>query len=380
MRYVWMSLVLELRGTLRRWKAWAFLLLLLLGIVAVRQASEEEEAGIVTVGVVLPETGGERFWARLTSRENQMIRFCLTDEETLRQKVSVSRWDCGLILRSDFEDRLEAGKFEKLITLITGPGSTVYPLVRETTAAVLLELSAPEIAEDYLRDRSLAEEAALEALRPCLETLLPKDRRVEVTMETLDGTELEPVALAEKGTSRIFLGLTAVLLLVWTLSAAVDLGRWQESAQAERLLALQGPAAVLLPRLLGNLIPPFLFTAVGMLLLDRAWRAAAMLLPYLLALGALALLLARGRRCWRILPVLLPFAAAAGVLLSPVFLDAALLVPTLEPVMELMPVTLYLEGWSGDGTAPVKLLGMALLFGWLAVGRKYKRRDVPAAF
>lgn len=196
-------------------------------------------------------------------------------------------------------------------------------------------------------------------------------------METLDGTALEPVALAEEGTARIFLGLTAVLLLVWALSAAVDLGRWRESGPALRLLALRGRAAVLMPRLLGMLFPPFFCAGAGVLALTGTWRGAAMLLPYLLAVGALALLLSGARRCWRVLPALLPFAAAAGVLLSPVFLDLTLLFPVLEPVSRFMPVTLYLNGWAGDGAAPLKLLAMALLFGCLGVGWDPPRRRQP---
>ena len=109
-----------------------------------------------------------------------------------------------------------------------------------------------------------------------------------------------------------------------------------------------------------------------------SWAGTAMLAPYLLALGGLALALSRWR-VWRVLPVLLPFAAAAGVLLSPVFLDVTLLIPGLAPLCGVLPVTLYLEGCAGEGTAVLKLLGLALALGLLAAAPVRKKKPPRAA-
>lgn len=365
MRYLLLAFGTELRRCLRRRRFWAFLLLAAAAAAALRLVPWQGEEGLVTVGVVLPQGEGEEFWARLEERGGQLVYFCPADEEEVVRQVSTSRWDCGLILREDFDRRLEEGDYRGLVTLVTGPGSTVYPLVRETVTAVLLELAAPGIAGDYLADRLGVSDEELTALAPRLEEILPQEQRVAVVAETADGRAMEPLELAGAGMDQAVRGVLAVVLLIWALSAAVDLGRWRESSQGARLLAVRSPWEALLPRLAAWMVPVLLVSGLCLGAAAGAWRGSVMLIPYLLALGGLALLLARGP-VWRVLPVLLPFAAAAGVLLSPVFVDVTLVLPGLAPLSRVLPVTLYLEGCAGQAAAAWKLAGMALVLGGLA--------------
>ena len=169
-----------------------------------------------------------------------------------------------------------------------------------------------------------------------------------VTLETAGGGALDPLALADSGISNLLAGLTAVLLLVWALLAAMDLGRWLETPFARRLIPLRGRLALLLPRLAGALIPALCAGALALLAVDRPLPCILSLIPYLLFWGAAALALAQCRPLWSALPALLPFIPAAGLLLSPVLLDLSLLIPPLAPVIRWMPITLYLRACGGS--------------------------------
>ena len=363
MRYQLLSAKAALGQQLRRWRFWALILLLLAVAVGARLAAGAGTDGAVTVGVVLPEEGGDDFWEALEGRSGALVSFVRASRTEMERQVATGRWDCGLVLAEDLDAALAAGEAERVVTLVTGPGSTVYPLVRETVAAVLLEPCAPSIARDYLLFRDIVPEGELEALLPRLAETLPEEERVAVVLETRTGGELEPLELVERGWSQVLLGLLAVLLLTWALATAVDLGRWRESPQAERLLAVRRVPEVLLPRLLAALLPAFLAGGLGIWVALGDWRAAAALLPYLLVLGALALLLARCPALWRTLPALIPFAVVAGLTLSPVFLDISTLFPRLATAVEWLPVSLYLEGCRGSGAALFKMALLALVLG-----------------
>ena len=110
--------------------------------------------------------------------------------------VSANRWDCGLIAEEDMAQRLASGERKGLVTLVTGPGSTVYPLVRETAAAALTWQAAPQIAEEYLISRSIVPpEDALKGYRP-----LPETAQVAIRMETTERSRLPPENLVRQGT------------------------------------------------------------------------------------------------------------------------------------------------------------------------------------
>ena len=70
---------------------------------------------------------------------------------------------------------------------------------------------------------------------------------------------------------------------------------------------------------------------------------------------------------WEALPAAIPFAAASVFVLSPVFVDAALLFPVLSPVCRWMPVTLYLYGCEGNWGALFRLIGMAAVLALAAI-------------
>lgn len=369
MRYQRTAFLLALRAGLRNLRFWTVFALALAAGGVFRWTAEIPAESVIQVGVSLPAQGGEDFWRTLAERSGDILEFVPAEEPFLRRKVSAGQWDCGLILPEDFALRLSGGDTAGLVTLATGPGSTVYPLVRETASAALAALIAPQIAEEYLSGLQLS-----------LGNAMPEVPGTSIALETLDGAPLTLPALVRNGGERLFRGVTAVLLLVWALLTAMDLGRWRESPAAARLRPCVGAAALLFPRLLASLTQAMLAGGGAML---AAMGREAGLLPlacYLASLGGLALFLGCTRRVWSFLPVLPPFAAAAALALSPILADTAALFPSLAPVIAWLPSTLYLQGCGGDGTACVKLLAITavLLPAAGAAGRMPERPPKPS--
>lgn len=375
MRYFLLALGLSLRSRLKRVRFWLALVLALgLGLAVRWEAGRTPpDAAAVRAGVVL-SGGGEDFWNALESRGGGLVRFVRTDEATARARVASGQWDCALLLPEDFGERLAAGDTEDLVTLLTGPGSAVYPLIRETAAAALLELSSADLAADYLLSSGIIGEEALPALIPRLEEVLPRDRRVRVEMETPDGRPLDELTLAGGSLARILRGSLAAVLLVWALFAAADLGRWRQTGGARRMRPCLGELALCLPRLLAALLPALLLAAAGAAAAgDGAWSLLA--LPvYLAALGGLALLLSAFRPVWRALPAVVPAAASSVFVLSPVFADVTLLFPRLAPLCRWLPATLFLRSCEGDGAALAGLLAEAAVLCAIGAARESCRR------
>ena len=281
-----------LRTQLSSVRTWILLLFLPLAVFgAARLLPAEEVSTPVQVGVALPETGGEAFWRKLEARSGLVVTFLRSSAQEAERQVSLGRWDCALVLPDDFDDRLARQDVEELFILLTGPGSTVYPMVRETAAACTAELIAPGIAENYLLDSGIIDESGAEAARPRLNQVLLDRERVLVSLETVDGRPLDPLILADRGVSDLLSGLTAILLLVWVLFTAVDLGRWRDSPFVRRMAPLQGTFHLLLPRLAAALLPTLCSGALALLTARASAAYVLALVPYLLFWGAVVLAL-----------------------------------------------------------------------------------------
>ena len=375
MRYQLVALRLALAEQMKRPVLWGVILLILLSAVSSRffLSSGERNVAVARVGVVLPEGVGESFYGSLALRSGPAVEFVLAEEETLLRNVAVSRWDCGLILDEAFDEMLSEADLDEAVTLVIGPGSAVYPLVRETVAAVIAEQVSPIIAEQYLLKKGITDQAGIGLARQRLAEILTDVQRVNVVMETLDGGRLDAVTLAEESTRRVVLGSLAVVLVVWVLYTAVDLGRWRATGAAKRMSPMRGAAALLLPRLIGALLPVFAACALALTaaLGKDGVLCSLALVPYLAVLGAAALLLAICPSGSEVVPVVIPFAAVACFVLCPIIVDLSLLLPEVGAVSRWIPVTLYLEACDGNVDAAGTMAAMAavLVIGAWVAGR-----------
>ena len=331
-------------GLRRRLKARGTVLFLALAVllsVLAFVVPEKAEAS-VRVGIVLPEEGA-RLEELLLARSTELIRFIPTDEDTLDRNILTGRWDCGIVAHKDFAEKLEALDTRELFTLKTGPASTVYPLVRETVAACLTELTAPEVAREYLTQRGLDTAGLEERIARIRESSL----WIEVQMQTLDGEPLSLPELTGFSARQILVRLTGLLTLLWGAYLTADLGQFLDSAQGRRMRSLRRPAALLLPQALAALVPMALWGMGLVLALGGAYPLLSFTALQTVVLG-LGLTVPRSRRLREAVTVLLPFLALGALLLEPVIVDTKSLFPAFAPWLGWLPVTLFCRGCDGS--------------------------------
>lgn len=337
-------------------KGWLILLLLpLLILAAGKLLPQEDISASVQVGVALPDHGAEEFWERLQARSGTIFTFVLADEETINRNVATGRWDCGLVLADDFAECLEELDTDRLFTLQIGPGSAVYPLVRETVAACVAELISPGIAQEYLTDSGIVSEGdALRQLQP-----LPGSDRVLISMTTADGKPLDALHLADAGTKNILRWLISAVLLAWLLLATTDLGRRSETGAAKRMGAVRSATWQMASFIAADMILAAISGVAAVLLLGGGAAGCGAVIAYILFLGMLAVLLAHFRPVWTALSILMPFVLAASLLLSSALVDISLLLPLPNWLLSHLPAALFLRACDGYVDAVLILLAMA---------------------
>ena len=313
----------------------------------------------VRVGIVLPEEG-KKLEELLLARNTELIRFVPTDERTLDRQLLTGRWDCGIVAHEDFSEKLEDLDTRELFILKTGPSSTVYPLVRETVAACLIELIAPEVARGYLEEQGVDTAGLHERTAHIQETSL----WVEVQMQTLDGEPLSLPELTGIGAKQILVRLAGLLALLWGLYLTADLGSSLDSPLGLRMRSLRHPATLLLPQALAALTPMALWGTILVLALGGVYAWLSFTALQVTALG-LGLTVSRSRRLREAVTILLPFLALGALLLEPVIVDTGDLFPSFAPWLGWLPVTLFCSGCSGAlgaiGILTLEGLGLCVL-------------------
>lgn len=364
MRYFITAFWCTLSLRLKNWKTW--LVLLLLPCLVLGAACLTPEAGTdapVTVGVVLPERGGQALWTLLSGQNSGILAFVEATEDTIDRNVASGRWDCGIILAEDFDRRLEALDLDRIITLRISDSSTVYPLVQESISACIARLAGPYIAREYLLDSGIACEENIHEFLPRLEGVLDASDRVLVIPTALNGAQLEVPELAERGIQRFLLWLISAVILVRMLFGAADLGKWNSSAAAKRMHPLRSPGIMLAARAAADGILMLLSGCAAMVLLKESGWGCLAVLGYTLFWMSVSVLLAQFPRLHEALPVCLPFAVAISFLLSSALVDISVVLPSLSVISRILPVTLFLRTCAGDTAALGLLLTAALLCG-----------------
>lgn len=334
----------DLLQQLRSWRNWLMALLLpALTAALVLGLPQQEIAAPVQVGVVLPDGQGEAFWDHVSARSDAIVTFVRCDEDTMRAKVATGQWDCGMILDRDFDERLEALDTERVITFCTGPGSTVYPVVQETAAAAVLDLISEDMALEYMEKNGIEDIYHLETLG--------EDRRVLISMQTRTGDTLLTYELADKQLGGIILGCLGLVLMIWALFGAMDLGKWISMSCVKRFLMVRDRRVLLLSRGGAMLCVSLLGGAVAVCLIPQRLMALISLIPYCVSIWAMALLMGRVKAVWSALPSLMSAVTVLSLLTSPILFDFSGLNPVLDAVMNWLPLNQFLHAAQGDLSA-----------------------------
>lgn len=356
-----------LQQRLRSVRGWAVLLLLPLLVLTVRLCIPPQEVTApVQVGVALPEEGGEALWELLETRSGTVLTFVLADGDTIDRNVAAGRWDCGVVLAEDFDRRLEAGDTDKIITLRIAEGSAVHYLVQETVSACMAELIAPGMGADYLEKNGITQGSGLHQM----EAVLGDVERVEVTMRTADGRDMDPVELADSGLETVLQWLVLAVLLVWMLLCTADLGAWSEQAPVRRMKPLRYMTGLLVGKIGADGMIGGVSAICAMTVLGAGLSGCAAVVAVTVFLGGAAVLLARIKPLWSALPMLPPFAVVVSLLLSGALVD----VSGWSPILKWAPGYLFLRICRGDYLAALPLIAAgAVCVGISALADKVKK-------
>lgn len=358
MRYVcsgiWSSLILRLKSP-KLWVAVGIFLLVLLGINAF---PSEEFSAPVQVGVVVPEEGGEKFWSLLEARSGTVLTFHKADENTVDRNIAAGKWDCGIVLSEDFARCVETVDMAKAFTIRIGPGSAVYPLVREAIAACTAQLIGPGIAGEYLLSSGIVEnEDDLSRLQHQLEQVLDESQRVNVTLSTPDGEPLAPITLADRGVNLVLCWVVSAVLLVWLLLCATDLARWITTPAARRMQPMRSATCLMAAKIGADGILTLLMAAGAMVMLKTGLNGCAAVVCYGLFWLSAAIFLAHFPGISTVLPVCVPFVMVISLLMSSVLVDISILVPALSGIGRWLPARIFLDVCQGELGRMAVLLG-----------------------
>ncbi len=344
MNFFAQCLVTEWRRLLKHPGRCLFLLLLPLSILGLRWLLPAQEIlPAIPVGWAMPEESiyGRELLSRLRSEEG-LIEFIPADEAELRSNVASGKWECGFVLRADFDSRVEKQRWSRLFTLVRSESSTVYALVSEAVSSAMLGMVSGEIGSAYLDSIGVpAPESGWE---------LDSAQRLEIIPAYGEQPGLEGVAY---GLGKNLLnGAAAILLTVLSLSMGDYLALERQSISRRRMAAVRGEWAVLLPALAARFV---LLAALAGLGLAGQTKAAG-LLALCLRLTALMGLLSFLPGGWS--AVVLPFVPLVMLVLCPVLFDAGALLPALAPLCAVSGASVYLNGAVWPNLAAGLLYGL----------------------
>lgn len=254
----------------------------------------------VQVGVVLECE--EDFMSLFDSYNDGIVNFIITDKDTMERKVSTSRWDCGIIIPSDFAERIRSNETDRLVTLVKGPGSAAYPIVREIVSTCIARLLAPVLADDYLSSIGIAHAANTTGAE-----------RVDVIVTTADGNNTDVFSLSNGLWNDFLMAVLGGAASIYMLLTATDLGRKLNSKPGQMLYRLRPLSLTLLPQVFAALCPMLLASFISALILSDL-SVFTSIAALILFLGAIAMLLSRLPKVWSSLPVFVPFVPIAAFL------------------------------------------------------------------
>lgn len=127
--------------------------------------------------------------------------------QALEYGVSMEQYDAGIVIPSDFSERLKANDVEGIFTMVTSQSTSLEPLWREHAGAALFSVYAPYLTGEILEELDLSGEAFFTEYY----ALMDGDPLFVFELETLDGRAPQTGSIRARN---FFLGLLSVLLFL----------------------------------------------------------------------------------------------------------------------------------------------------------------------
>lgn len=339
----------------------------------------------VLVGVLLPKNSrqGAVIWQSLESASHQNIQFLASaDEGQLKALVAAGRWECGYLLPENLDKRLETGQLARLVTRVDSPATSLGGVLDWSVAAAILNSYAPTLANKSLAAAGVLPKEGAALYESLAAKLFAPQALLKMDVVPVNTTSVPTVGGALLTAASLVRGVVALLLLVFSCLCAVWFADDRQTGFFQRLRPYSSTVRLYLPTLAAATV---LHVAAGLLSLGLAVAffpayfgdflgEAALLLLYMLPLGAFSFLLAMLFSNRELLVCLLPFLLVACLLLCPVLVDLSAYVPALAVPSALLPPTAYLR--AAAGMAPfwhMPLAAAAFLALGLLVGKGRKK-------
>ena len=161
--FIWFRLMMK-----RMIKKPAFLLfLLILPLMSflIDRLGQGESAGVAAGICLEAEEDMQQEFLSILKEQEGILQFRLYEEEAkLREAVEKGELDCGVLLRRDLWNGLDAGAWQNTITLYVTASSSMTEIVKEKIASVVFTIYSEENYSSYIAQSKVftaAEEAAV---------------------------------------------------------------------------------------------------------------------------------------------------------------------------------------------------------------------------
>lgn len=337
---LWLKLYSKRAST---WVQLLGMLFLLLILSAVRLPDKEN----LKVGISGAQGEyGRRILEGLLTDESLFDFYQYGDEEALKRDILSGKLECGFLFHQDFEEKVEKGEYRRTITYMANPLSVKGKVVKETVYAQFFAVYSEEILkqkegdifskEDEERTRKLIrlkQEYADSGAVFQLEILQEK------IQEKMEKESLSPKVYPLRGIT----GLLIFLLMLLSQGRKFIPRQYRVDKAlnpTERFFfgGLQKLAAGTLPALAGWVMLLFLGESRGIL------REGGMLLLLLVSGSIWIMVMEKGWKKETSFVAATLVITLACLLICPIWIDVAEMIPSMNYLRLLFPVGIYLLG------------------------------------
>lgn len=345
---IWFGLLVK-----RQLKSVIFLALLLgipvLTFVVVNTPSFQEER-VNQVGLFLEDEDPVAVRCAMDLLQNETYEFFLCDSrEELVDKVIRNQVECGFVFENNLTDKIGNGKAKKGVLCVKKESSVLAGAIRETVFQAYFRQVSGVILLNYAQTKeelSWVPEEGLDILRQTYEAYLESDRIFKVDFKMLGDADsfAETVDIKVQEATFPLRNMMAVFIMVGAVLGVIG---WLSDREKGVFVPMKREF-VMVSRVMYPFIPALLLcisTLVSLLVAGKAedfGREVPALVCYLVILSFTGAIMSRIFQRSITLVGVLPIMILTCIILCPVFIDLANMIPVIKFIRFLLPPYYYM--------------------------------------
>ena len=287
-------------------------------------------------------------------------------EAVLREKISKAQLDCGIVITEGFGEKMMEVDLDEAVIFIDSPLSYQPELYQNHAGAAIFGEVAPYIAVKHLENTAITSDRVVAEY----EKMIADGADFSFVFQTTDSVEI-----SDNGHAKTYvLGTAALLIFAFMMYAACDVYTVGTSALSHRIGMKKTVIYTVLPDLAVRVVGVWLAmlsAALASKLFMGDGIILALMLPmciYTLLLGAFGVILGVIFASTRRIQIFTFFVLIMSLVLCPIYIDLALMVPMIERFRYILPP--YWLWLCEDSTA---ILIIAVLSLPISLGAMYYR-------